>query len=346
VGTPIVDRATTRGYVLTAPGRIEIDRYTLPDLPSSWARLRFLYCGLCGSDISQFEGRPDADYPISLGHEFVAEVVETGEAVKSVRVGDLVTSDLNFRCGECDHCRAGRSHLCRRGQESRFTNRAFAEFGDIDASYLLRLDSAPAPHLALCEPLSCVLHAKELVAPVPGERILLVGAGGLGLCLAFALCEQSPALAFDVTDLSAERLAGLADRISPIGTALPDPNGEYDVVFDLTGNENGLRAACARVRDGGRILSMGHPLGEEIDPVFLSNVLPKDVTFATSYLNGEPSVLRQAARLLSSEWSPAWDELIEMLPLKDLERAHRAHGSSTRCKTVFDVAGGFDQAPR
>jgi L-iditol 2-dehydrogenase len=313
----------------------------LPPLPEDWARLRFLYCGLCGSDILQFQGRPGASYPISVGHEFVAEVVEAGAQVDSVSIGDLVTSDLNFRCGECDHCRAARSHLCRSGQQELFTNRAFSEFGDIDASYLLRLSAPAAPHLALCEPLSCVLHAKDLAAPVPGDRVLLVGAGGLGLCLAFALCMQRPALDFDVTDLSAERLAALASPISPVGTALPDPDGEYDVVFDFTGNESGLRAACARVRDGGRVCSMGHPVGEEIDPVFLSNVMPKDVSFVTSYLNGEPSVLRKAADLLMREWSPAWNELIELHPLKDLERAYEQRGNSPHCKTVIDVAGGF-----
>jgi L-iditol 2-dehydrogenase len=341
VGAPRAGQASTRGYFLTGPGRLEDDEHTLPPLPDDWARLRFLHCGLCGSDISQFRGLPGAIYPISMGHEFIAEVVAIGAEVESVDVGDLVTSDLNFRCGECDHCCAGRSHLCRRGQQSRFTNRAFSEVGDIDAGYLLRLGGPAAPHLALCEPLSCVLHAKDLTAPMVGDRILLIGAGGLGLCLAFALCKQRPLLSFTVTDLAPARLSALAGPISPVGTALPDPDGEFDVVFDLTGNESGLLAACARVRDGGKVCSMGHPLGEEIDPVFLSEVLPKDVTFVTSYLNGEPSVLREASRLLEEEWGPAWDDLIELVPVKDLDLAFEERESAPHCKTVIDVASGF-----
>jgi L-iditol 2-dehydrogenase len=337
-----VGQTTTRGYVLTGPGTLVVDRHTLPPLPPSWARLRFLYCGLCGSDLSQFAGRPDAAYPVSVGHEFVAEVIEIGSEVETVAPGDIVTSDLNYRCGECDHCLAKRSHLCRIGQQERFTNRAFSEFGDIEADGILRLSEPAAPHMALCEPLSCVLHAKDLAAPLPGERILVVGAGGLGLCLAFGLCNQQPALGFDINDLSTERLELIARPISSVGRSVTCPDGEYDIVFDLTGSEGGLRAASAWVRDGGRVCSMGHPLGEEINPSFLSAVLPKDVTFMTSYLNGEPSVLQDAARLLEGKWSTAWDSLIEILPLSHLGQAYEQRSDSTRCKTIIDVTSGFD----
>ena len=343
MGAPRAGQATTaRGYVLTAPGTLEVDRHQLPVLPPDWARLRFLYCGLCGSDLNQFGGSASAVYPISVGHEFVAEVVEVGSEVESVASGELVTSDLNFRCGTCDHCLAKRSHLCRVGQQEMFTNRAFSELGDIEASYLLSLNGPPAPHLALCEPLSCVLHAQDLTAPRPQDRVLLIGAGGLGLCLAFAFCTRQPALSFDLTDLLPERLAAIAKPISPHGRAVATPDGEYDVVFDLTGSEDGLRAASAWVRAGGRLCSMGHPLGEEINPVFLAAVLPKDVTFVTSYLNGEPSVLQRAARLLEGEWGSAWDPLIELLPLSRLGQAYRQRPESAHCKTVIDVAAGFD----
>ena len=343
MGAPGAGQATTaRGFVLTAPETLAVVRHRLPPLRPGWARLRFLYCGLCGSDLNQFRGTDSASYPASVGHEFVAEVVETGPGVESVSRGDLVTSDLNFRCGECDHCRAGRSHLCRTGQRDMFTNRAFSELGDIDAGYLLRLEAPAAPHLALCEPLSCVLHAQDLADPGPGERILLVGAGGLGLCLAFALCAQEPGIDFELTDLLPERLDAIAKAIQPRGRAVATPAGEYDVVFDLTGSEGGLRAASGWVRAGGRLCSMGHPLGEEINPAFLVDVLPKDVTFITSYLNGEPSVLGRAARMLESAWSPRWDPLIELLPLSRLEQAYRARPESARCKTVIDVAAGLE----
>lgn len=336
-----VQLVTSRGYVLSGPGSLTLEEHVLPELPASWVRLRFLYCGLCGSDLSHFAGRPGVSYPLSVGHEFIAEVTEPGSGVEHLQAGDIVTSDLNFRCGNCDHCLAGRSHLCLVGQQGLFTNRGFSEFGDFEASYLLRLDGPARFHLALSEPLSCVLHAKRWANLRPGERVLVIGAGGIGLCMAFALCHQRPALDFEITDTMEERLSLIAAAVSPVGHAVAEPDGEYDVVFDLAGTEEGLRAACARVRPGGRIASMSHPNGDQISPFFVSAILRKDVTFTASYLNGEPALLQEAARLLEREWRPTWDGLIEILPLSELQRAYERRPSSPWCKTVIDVTSGI-----
>ncbi|HEU4904971.1 MAG TPA: alcohol dehydrogenase catalytic domain-containing protein [Solirubrobacterales bacterium] len=318
----------------------------MDELEPDWVRLRFLHCGICGSDLSQFEGRPDATYPISVGHEFVAEAIEVGNRVRRLGPGDLVTSDLNYRCGACDHCSAGRSHLCRKGQEGYFTNRAFSDIGDIEESYLLALKGPGDPHLALCEPLSCVLHAKEWARLSPVDRILVIGAGGIGLCMAFALCRQRPALGFEITDLIDERLARIARPIEPLGRCVDSPAGEYDVVFDLSGTEEGLQRACEHVRAGGRICSMSHPNGEEISPFLVSAILRLDVTFTASYLNGEPVRLQEAARLLEREWSPVWDETLEIVPLQQLQQAYEQRPRSPWCKTIVDVTGSTVQRAR
>jgi threonine dehydrogenase-like Zn-dependent dehydrogenase len=343
VGQAVQEKVVaSRGYALTGPGSLQMEKNQLGELKPGWVRLRFLYCGLCGSDLAHFAGRPDASYPVSIGHEFIAEVTEVGDGVELLSTGDLVTSDLNYRCGTCDHCLAGRSHLCRIGQQGLFSNRAFSELGDIEATYLVALNGPVKHHLALSEPLSCVLHAKRWASPRDGERILVLGAGGLGLCMAFALCRQRPALEFEITDLLSGRLAMISDVISPQGRGVPEPNGEYDLVFDLSGTEEGLRTACVHVRDGGKICSMSHPNGEQVSPFFVSEVLRKDVTFTASYLNGEPIILREAASLLEREWDSEWDGLIEILPVKDLQGAYENRPSSPWCKTVIDVSSGFD----
>src|SRR6202043_858897 len=101
-----------------------------------WARIRFLYCGVCGSDLAQYEGRRPGTYPRYLGHEFVAMVESVADSVEGINVGDVVVSDLNYRCQHCYQCVAGRSHLCTSGQTARFTTRAFAECANVDATYL------------------------------------------------------------------------------------------------------------------------------------------------------------------------------------------------------------------
>lgn len=331
--------ATSVGYSLLAPRALGIEERALNELAPRWVRLRFLYCGLCGSDLSQFEGRPGASYPVSVGHEFVAEVVEVGDEVETLSPGDLVTSDLNYRCRCCEQCTAGRSHLCRLGQEGYFTNRAFSDYGDIEESYLVALNTPTHPRLALSEPLSCVLHAKEWASLTQNDRILVIGAGGIGLCMAFALCEQRPAFEFEITDLIEDRLARIEKAIQPAGRSIADPEGEYDAVFDLSGAEDGLQVACEHVRPGGRICSMSHPSGEMISPFLLSAILRLDVTFTASYLNGEPVRLQEAARLLEREWDPSWDQTLEILPLDRLQKAYEQRPRSPWCKTIIDVAG-------
>jgi threonine dehydrogenase-like Zn-dependent dehydrogenase len=287
--------------------------------------------------MSEFESRRATSYPASLGHEFIAEVVAVGMSVGSVKVGDIVTSDLNYRCGRCEHCQGHRSHLCREGQIGRFSNRAFADLGDIHASYLLCLDAAPRRHLALSEPLSCVLHAKRWAKLVPKERILVIGAGGIGLCMAFALCNDNPALEFDITDLNSNRLASIRAAVSPYGHAISQPQDTYDVVFDLSGSGSGLNAACTHVKPGGRLCSMSHLDGYTTADFLLSALTRKDVTFTVSYLNGGAENLASAASLLTANWNPTWDGLLELVPIDQIQRAFERRRDSPWCKTLIHV---------
>lgn len=324
-------------YVLAAPGEIRSRQRSFGDLSKGWARVRFRYCGLCGSDISHFEGRPGVTYPIAVGHEFVGEVVDVGAGVEGIAPGDVVTSDLNYRCGECDHCRAGRSHLCRVGQQGLFTNRGFADLGDLDASYLVRLGGSPSPHLTLVEPLSCVLHARDWAGLGADDRILVIGAGSIGFCMAIALRNHPAQPSFEITDEMPSRLERIAVVLGPGAKAVPEPEGEYDVVFDVSGTEAGLERACQHTRGGGRLCSMSHPNGDPVSPFLVGAILREDITFTVSYLNGEPTTMLEAARLLEHHWEPGWDDLIEIIPIERLQEAYENRRLSPWCKTVIEI---------
>jgi threonine dehydrogenase-like Zn-dependent dehydrogenase len=324
-------------YVLVAPGKLERRERALDQLADGWARVRVLYCGICGSDLSTFEGRRDVTYPVSLGHEFLAEVWETAGDAGDLAKGDIVTSDLNFRCGRCDQCRRRRSHLCRTGQRGMFSNRGFAQFSDLHASYLTRIDSPADRQLALTEPLSCVLHALRWAAPQPSERVLIVGAGGLAGCLAFALSSQKPALPFEITDKLPARSA-LTAAATTSARAVPTPDGEYDVVFDLSGSEAGLSVACQHTTPGGRLCTMSHLDGYSKADFLLASLTRRDITFTVSYLNGERDTMRNAAIALAESWTPAWDRLVHVLPAESLQSAFETRRVAPWCKTLIEIA--------
>ncbi|MGV1008318.1 MAG: zinc-dependent alcohol dehydrogenase [Dermatophilaceae bacterium] len=321
------------------PRRIGQLVHSLVPLPSDWVRVRIAYCGLCGSDLSKYAGLRAVTYPLSLGHEWVGVVVALGSDVRRVALDDVVTTDLNYRCGSCAQCECGRSHLCVEGQQGRFTNRGFAALVDIHVGYLQRCRSGPAPHLALAEPLSCAMHALAHVRPGPNDRVLVIGAGGLGLCTTFALWSNRIGVAFEVTDLDPSRLARLGSAIAPLGRAVSEPAGDYDVVVDVSGTVTGLRVACEVVRPGGRLCTMSH-LPDHADVRFLPTLLEaKDVTLTMSYLNGPATTLTEAIRLLEGNWTANWGQLLEVKPLNDLPSVFAERNRSIANKAVIDVTG-------
>jgi len=326
-------------WTLEAPRRLGLRSRCLSALEAGWVRVRFAYCGVCGSDVSKFEGCRTVAYPMTLGHEFVGEVIAVGAGVDGLTPGDVVTSDLNYRCRTCDQCRAQRSHLCRNAGVVRFTNRAFARFADIHSSYLVRVAAPPDLRLAFTEPLSCMLHAERWAAPCAGERILVVGAGGLGLCISFALCVASSSLPFEVIEPIAGRLARVGKAIRPIGSAVASPQGEYDVVFDVSGRPAGLRTAVEAVRSGGRVCSMSHLDGHESSDFLLRALTRRDVAFKVSYLNGERANIERAAHLLTEHWDERWTAAVEVVPFDEVPRTFATRPTSPWCKTIVRVAG-------
>jgi threonine dehydrogenase-like Zn-dependent dehydrogenase len=333
-----------RHYALVAPRRLEEVQRTLPPLDPDWVRVRMAYCGLCGSDLSRYTGRRSAMYPVSLGHEWVGVVDRVGARVHDLAPGDVVTTDLNFRCGACRHCRAGRSHLCLQGRVGRFTNRGFATRADIHASYLHRCTQPPAPHLALAEPLACAMHALSHCHLSGHDRALVVGAGSLGLCLSFLLSHGWSSGGFDVTDVALPRLDALGRAIGAAGRAVAEPTEQYDVVLDVSGTAAGLRSACERVSPGGRLCTMSH-LPDRTDAGFLvgEELQRKDVTLVMSYLDGPVTNLTGAIQLLEGAWSSAWDALVDVRPLADLHQAFEGRESSPANKIVIEVPSSAEE---
>ena len=216
------------------------------------------------------------------------------------------------------------------------SNRAFADFGEIEASYLLVLDG-PGRQLTLIEPLSCVLHAKQWAAPQRDERVLVIGAGGLGSCLAFALCHGAEPIEFEIAELSTERRGRIAAAIEPNGRAIAEPRGEYDVIIDVSGTVSGLRAACAHARPGGRICTLSHLDGQSTD-FLLPALSRRDISFKVSYVNGEVATMEVAATILAESWHGAWDDLIGVVPLEQLQSAFEQRRGSPWPQTLVEVA--------
>jgi (R,R)-butanediol dehydrogenase/meso-butanediol dehydrogenase/diacetyl reductase len=239
------------------------------------------YCGICGSDLAEYRHpfaiRPEKVHPltgqqppVTLGHEFSGTVTAIGEGVDQVQVGDRVSADACWRCGECKACVEGRYNQCLySGSIGLSSDGAFAQLVRFPAYCAVPLPDAVSDEVgAMLEPLAVGLHALDRGHARAGERLVVIGYGPVGA--ATALLGRSLGLDPLVCELSPGRLARAAAH--GFETHAPEPEkkdfakavrgltgGGAGIVVDCTGAVPALEAALEMSERGGRIVIAGIP---------------------------------------------------------------------------------------
>ena len=239
--------------------------------------------GVCGSDVHYYTqgkiGPQAAPFPLLLGHELAATVLEAGPEVTRLRVGQRVAVDPLIPCGECDQCRAGRKHTCR---NQKFLGSA-GQPGAL-SEYLVMPETCCSPvpdslnddEAAVVEPLSIGVYAAQMAhraGLTNGMRVGIVGSGPIGLCTLLAVRAQTQATVY-VTDLVDHRLAvaracgaawtgnaGREDVVHQIQHL--EPLG-LDVVFECAGEQAAIDQGIDLLKPGGALLIIGIP---EVDRI-------------------------------------------------------------------------------
>ncbi len=260
--------------ILEKPGRFVLTDTDSPTAPGPGEVLtKVRRIGICGTDIHAFRGdQPFFEYPRILGHELAVDVVEPGPEVGNLKTGDLCAVEPYLNCGNCIACRAGKSNCCTRLLvPGVHVDGGMREFMLLPANKLHLSGRLSADQLALVEPLGIGFHAVGRANPQPGESVLIIGAGPIGLgVVAFALLRCCRVL---VTDVRAERLAFCREHFPEIHTIQAGENalsgiqnacnGELpSIVFDATGNRRSMENAVSLTASGGRLVFVGLVLGE------------------------------------------------------------------------------------
>ena len=243
--------------------------------------------GICGTDLHIHSwddwAASHVQAPLVVGHEFSGVVVETGESVTDVAVGDVVSGEGHLVCGRCRNCRAGRRHLCinTRGIGVQLDG-AFAEYVAIPSQNAW---VHPSPIgfdvAAIFDPFGNAVHT-ALTFPMLGEDVLVTGAGPIGI-LAAMVSKHAGARNVVISDLSEERLA-LATSLG-VDLALDarghkpwdaheqlDMTEGFDVGLEMSGSPVALRDMISSMTHGGRIAVLGLP-ADEISIDFATVVL-------------------------------------------------------------------------
>lgn len=173
---------------ITKPYEIKLIEKEKPEINDGEALLKVLYCGICGADVASFTGnQPFTTYPRIPGHEFSAQIVEIGENDKDFKVGDIITCNPYFNCGECYACKRGIVNACNDNQTMGVQrDGGFQEYIAMPIERLIEGKGLSAKELALIEPFSISAHALSRSKINKGDNLLIMGAGPIGL---FALIK-------------------------------------------------------------------------------------------------------------------------------------------------------------
>ncbi|MFF4601522.1 zinc-binding dehydrogenase [Streptomyces sp. NPDC001339] len=264
-----------RAAVLNGPRDIRLEDVPDPRLTEGWALVRVAYNAICGSDVSLYnDAWHGTAFPAVPGHEWSGVVAETRSPL--VAVGDKVVGDIALSCGHCLWCRGAQRVMCPELREFGFTDPGgCAEFIAVPAQNLVRLPADVDLLTATqAEPLAVALHALERVRLEAGDRVAVLGCGGIGL----NVLQAVQASGADVV-LAVDPVAGRAEVASSLGarTALSDtaevarwaeeagPAGLPDVVLDASGEPDAIRQAGELVRPGGRVGLIGYRVGKRVE---------------------------------------------------------------------------------
>ncbi|MER6050199.1 L-threonine 3-dehydrogenase [Streptomyces sp. BHT-5-2] len=258
--------------------------------------IKVLRTGICGTDlhIRAWDGwaQQSVRTPLTVGHEFVGEVVETGRDVTDINTGDLVSGEGHLVCGHCRNCQAGRRHLCRAtvglgvGRDG-----AFAEYVALPAGNVwvhrvpVDLDIA-----AVFDPFGNAVHT-ALSFPLVGEDVLITGAGPIGI-MAAAVARHAGARHVVITDVSEQRLAlarkvGVSLALNVAHGSIADGQRElglregFDVGLEMSGRPEAMRDMIGNMTHGGRIAVLG--LAAEEFPVDWSRIVTSMITIKGIY---------------------------------------------------------------
>jgi len=301
-------------------------------------------CGICGSDLHMTADPVFGIKPGSvLGHEFAGEVVATGRAVTSLKIGDRVSVSPLRGCGKCDTCRAGHPAWCPNGK---LGGGGYAQFAVAADRQCVRLpEFVSLEDGALVEPLSVALHGVAVSNLASGAKVLVVGAGPIGLGTVY-WARRFGARQVVVTDLNdfqedrAREMGATAffatspDIVEKVNAAL---GGPPDIVFECVGKPGVLAQCIEHVRIRGTVVVLGLCTAPDIFIPF--RAVSKEVCIQTSAFFDYPEFCRVIDTLESRDTTP--HALITgTVSLSDMPGAFESLRRRTiQCKVLVDPGG-------
>jgi len=279
---------------------IRIDDVPEPEVRPGTVKIQVAWCGICGTDLHEYlegpifvpaTGHPHPlsgeEAPVTMGHEFSGTIVEVGDGVHALAVGDNVVVEPYFVCDECPPCKAGNYHLCTKMGFIGLSGGGGGLGGMVvvDTRWVHKVGNIPLDQAALIEPLSVAHHAVARSGAKPGDVALVGGSGPIGLLTAAVLKSQG------VTTVISELSAARKDKAMSSGVAdyVIDPSQEdlqerlleltngvgADVAFECAGVNAVLDTLLTAVKPAGVVVNVsiwGRPATVDMQKIVLKEI--------------------------------------------------------------------------
>ncbi|NHK27294.1 L-threonine 3-dehydrogenase [Parvularcula flava] len=260
---------------------IWLEEVKAPSVGHNDVLIKVRKAAICGTDIHIYNwdewAQNTIPVPMTVGHEFMGEIVELGSEVKGLSIGDRVSAEGHITCGHCRNCRAGKRHLCRNTVGIGVSRAgAFADYIAVPAINIYKLPDAVTDDLgAILDPFGNAVHT-ALTYDLVGEDVLITGAGPIG-AMAAAVAAHVGARNIVITDVNDYRLdlaktMGATRTVNVAKENLRDVMSElgmtegFDVGLEMSGVPSAFQSMLDTMNHGGHVALLGIlPKGAGID---------------------------------------------------------------------------------
>lgn len=278
-----------KAICIEAPGQVVIKEIEKPVRKPGEALLKMLYGGICGSDLGSYRGaNAYVSYPRVPGHELAAEIVEIDENDQGLKPGMIVTCNPYFNCGSCYSCKRGLVNACTDNQTMGVQREGgFAEYITMPIERIYDGKGLSAKVLSLIEPFCISYHGISRANVQKGERVLVVGAGTIGVLAAVAakakgaevticdVAEDKLDYAYKTFQLDHKLLNSSPEAFEKGVAELTNGDG-YDVTIEAVGLPNTFQNCIDAACFGARVVLIGVSK-RNIDDFFFTIIQKKEL---------------------------------------------------------------------
>ena len=294
--------------VLTAPHSIELQPRPIPEPGPGEVRIRMKAVGICGSDVSLFQGhRPATVFPLIIGHEGLGYVDTVGEGVSQHQPGGRVVIEPNYPCGQCDYCWQGRGNICPTKRIiGVLETGCFAEYAVVPARFAWPIpDAISDDDAVVIEPTAVALHTLYSSPARPGDTIAVVGLGAIGL-LVTHLAQRMGYQGAGLRPGSRKSKPGIIiwshphcrrhDSVDRMATIWKD--ARVHTVFECAGAAPALTLAIEAAPRGAHVVVAG--LSDKPSAITEFGITRQGISILTSIIYQHPIDFRRTIRLIES----------------------------------------------